>query len=110
MTGFSVDPEQLRQSSGDIKQAESEIDQLAEYAKEADPDWWMWGLPGLVLAPPYFMVANFFHQSIADAKEAVDGVATGVEKAADKYEEIDEEIAKQVGNIGETLDSVNTPK
>ncbi|WP_025272263.1 WXG100 family type VII secretion target [Haloglycomyces albus] len=104
MTSFNVDPEQLRQSSSGLKGTEGEIDELAEYAKEADPDWWIWGLPGLVMAPPYFMVADFFHSSISDAKEAIDGVAEGVEKAADKYEEVDDAIAKKINSITEHID------
>lgn len=104
MASIYVDPEELRQAASTIRETEGEIDNVTNYAKEADPDWWIWGLPGLVMAPIYFMAADFFHQNIGNAKEAIDGLATNIEACADAYDDIDTQVGSGFDQIAGAME------
>ncbi|WP_026925639.1 type VII secretion target [Glycomyces arizonensis] len=104
MSWIDVDAEKLKQAASGLHQAEGEVEALADYAKEADPDWWMWGVAGIVMAPIYFGVAEIFHSSIGDARDAVSGLATRLEDCADEHEGNDQAIAAELEKIGQELE------
>lgn len=108
MSWIDVDAAKLRQAASGLQQAEGEVEALATYAKEADPDWWTWGIAGIVMAPIYFNVADIFHTSIAEAGEAVSGLAGRLEDCADEHEGNDEAIAQELEKIGQELEGEGT--
>jgi hypothetical protein len=99
MTWIDVDAEKLRTAASALHQTEGEIQSLADYAKEADPDWWMWGVAGLVMAPAYFTLADVFQTSMADSVEAVSGLADRIAECADEHEGNDVAIAAELEKI-----------
>ncbi|MCC3763914.1 hypothetical protein K3N28_12650 [Glycomyces sp. TRM65418] len=108
MTWIDVDAEKLRAAASTLHQSEGEIQSLADYAKEADPDWWMWGVSGLVMAPVYFALADVFHSSMADAVDAVSGLADRIGECADEHEGNDAAIAAELEKIaGENREGGN---
>jgi uncharacterized protein YukE len=103
MTWIDVDPEKLRAAAAALHQSEGEIQSLADYAQEADPEWWMWGVAGLVMAPAYFALADFFHTSMTDSIDAVSGLADRIDECAAEHSASDVEIAADLGKIGAEL-------
>jgi hypothetical protein len=102
---IDVDAQKLTEAAAGLKQAGGEVEALGAYAKEADPDWWTWGVAGIVMAPIYFSVAEIFHSSIADAKDAVVGLGTRLEECAEEHAGNDEEIAAELKKIGGEIES-----
>jgi hypothetical protein len=107
MSWIDVDAEKLKLAASGLEQAEGEVEALATYAKEADPDWWTWGVAGIVMAPVYFGVAEIFHSSIRDAREAVAGLAGRLDDCATEHEGNDEAIALELEKIGQELEGEN---
>lgn len=104
MTWIDVDAEKLHEAASALHQSEGEIQSLADYAKEADPDWWMWGVAGLVMAPIYFGVAEIFHSTIAESIDAVSGLAERIDECATEHSDNDDAIASALEKIGSELE------
>lgn len=101
MPWIDVDAEQLRRAAAALRETTGEIDALAEYAHEADPDWWTWGLGGIPFAGLYFGVSEMvFHPALKDAAEAVEGLSSRLEECADEHEDNDAAIAAGLKQIG----------
>ncbi|MEU5871832.1 type VII secretion target [Glycomyces sp. NPDC047369] len=103
MTWINVDAEKLRQAAAALHESEGEIQALADYAKEADPEWWMWGVAGLVMAPAYFALAEYFHSAVTDSVDAVSGLADRIQACADEHDGNDAAIAAELARIGGDL-------
>ncbi|WP_026928636.1 type VII secretion target [Glycomyces tenuis] len=103
MSWINVDAEKLKQAASGLQEAEGQVEALATYAKEADPDWWTWGVAGIVMAPVYFGVAQIFHSSIGDARDAVSSLAGRLEDCAAEHEGNDEAIARELEKIGQEI-------
>lgn len=108
MTWIDVDAEKLREAATALHQSEGEIQSLADYAKEADPEWWMWGVAGLVMAPAYFALADVFHSSMAESVEAVSGLAGRITECADEHEGNDAAIAAELEKIASEMQGGNS--
>ncbi|GAB3656069.1 hypothetical protein [Glycomyces tarimensis] len=105
MTWIDVDAEKLRAAASTLRATKGEVQQLADYAHESDPDWWMWGLGGIPFAALYFGVTEgFFHPALEDAQEAVEGLCGRLEACADDHEGNDAEIAKSLDKLAGELD------
>ncbi|QSB05175.1 type VII secretion target [Natronoglycomyces albus] len=104
MTWIDVDAEGLRDAANKLRQAETEIKALGNYAEEADPDLWMFGLAGVGFAGLYFAIAKgIVHPAFSDAEQAVEGICTRLEDCADEYEDCDEGIAQELDKIGQDI-------
>jgi hypothetical protein len=104
MTSFQVDPDQVRAGASALKGTTAEIEALADYAQEANPDWWMWGLPGLFFAPPYFAIAQYFQNELKEVAEAVECLAEGIEDCAEDYAACDAEAEHDLTAVGGDLE------
>jgi hypothetical protein len=104
MPWIDVDAERLRSAAAALREATGEVEALADYAREADPDWWTWGLGGLPFAALYFGVSEtVFHPALEDAGEAVEGLCSRLEECAEAHEANDAAIATGLRRIGADL-------
>ncbi|QSB05530.1 hypothetical protein [Natronoglycomyces albus] len=94
-SGINLDPAALENAATAIRGTASEVKNVADYAREADPDVWIWGIPGTLLAAPYyFMFSEMLHESIAGAQETVEGFAEMLDECRRNQVEADEDMAK----------------
>lgn len=106
MTSIDIDAEQLRSAAETLRGVADEAGSLADYAKEADPDLWMWGLGGLPFAAVYFAGMNgFVHPTFEETRTAIDGLASALDKCAEDHEGNDDEIAAELSRIADRIDS-----
>ena len=104
MPWIDVDAEKLRQAAAALRETTGEVEALADYAHEADPDWWTWGLGGIPFAALYFGVSELvFHPALKDAGEAVEGLSARLEECAAAHEDNDAAIAAGLEQIGSEL-------
>lgn len=100
MTWIDVDAEKLRTAAETLRGVSGEAGALADYAQEADPDWWMWGLGGIPFAAMYFpVVEGYVHPSFQEAVDSIEGLAASIQACADDHEGNDAEIAKALEKI-----------
>lgn len=99
MTSLSVNPEDLRAAAQKLRQAIDYADKASEYSTEADPDWWMWGLPGLVTAPIYFTLADGWRDLLSKTGGAIEGLSARLEDTSGGYEDIDSFISDDFGKL-----------
>ncbi|MEU6858756.1 type VII secretion target [Glycomyces sp. NPDC046736] len=104
MPWIDVDAGKLREAAASLRQTTGEVDALAEYAREADPDWNTWGIGGIPFAGLYFGVSEMvFHPALKDAAEAVEGLSARIEECAEAHDGNDAEIAAELERIGSEL-------
>ncbi|WP_199044308.1 hypothetical protein [Glycomyces salinus] len=85
MSGISIDPEELDAAASTIRQSASKVQELAEYARDADPDVWAWGLPATMLAAPFYIgLVEQLHQQFEGAVQTVEGFAKMIEDCAEE--------------------------
>lgn len=100
MSDFAVDPAQLETSAGTINESADQADEVAEYAREADPDIWTWGLPGTFLAAPYyFMIAEILHSQLGDVRSTIESYVGKVKECATAYREADESVVTEIETL-----------
>lgn len=99
MPSIDVAPEDLRAAAEKLRLAIDYADKASEYSTEADPDWWMWGLPGLVTAPIYFALADGWRDLLAKTSGAIEGLSTRLEDTSGGYEDIDSFISEDFGKL-----------
>ncbi|MCH7229371.1 type VII secretion target [Glycomyces sp. L485] len=106
MSSIDIDAAQLRAAATSLRGVSAEAASLADYAQEADPDWWTWGLGGLAFAAAYFYIAeSHVHPAFKEAVDAIEGLAASLEKCADDHEGNDEEIAGDLARIADELET-----
>jgi hypothetical protein len=99
VTSLAVNPDDLTSAATKLREAIDYANKASEYSTEADPEWWMWGLPGLVTAPIYFALADGWRNLLADTGEAIEGLSQRVEDSANGYVEIDSTISEGFGSL-----------
>ena len=77
---------------------------IAETAKDADPEWYVWGLTGIPLAAAYFPLADDVHRHLADLAEALSANATRLDHCARQYREKEEDNTRAMETIRRRLD------
>jgi len=104
MPWIDVDAEKLRRAASALRETTAEVDAVAEYAHEADPDWWTWGLGGIPFAGLYFGVSEaVFHPALKDAAEAIEGFCARLEECAAAHEDNDSAIAGDLERLAAEL-------
>ncbi|GAB3220021.1 hypothetical protein GCM10027447_03870 [Glycomyces halotolerans] len=105
MSWIDVDADKLETAASTIRGTAAEVEHLAEYAREADPDWWMWGLGGIPFAALYFGVAEMaVHPALEDAAASIEGLADRLDDCARDHRDNDDEIAAELEKIGQDID------
>lgn len=92
--GIIIDPDHVHAAADAIRGTKGEVNNLAEYARDSDPDVWTWGLPGVVTAAPYYMMlAEILHAQFAGVQETIEGYAAMLDECADEAERCDNDIS-----------------
>ncbi|MEU6857682.1 hypothetical protein AB0B28_02210 [Glycomyces sp. NPDC046736] len=99
MSGLGVNPDDLTAAATKLREAISYADKASEYSTEADPEWWMWGVAGLVTAPLYFALADGWRDLLKETGEAIDGLSQRLEDSKDGYVEIDSTIGEGFASL-----------
>ncbi|WP_025272607.1 type VII secretion target [Haloglycomyces albus] len=96
----AAEPDDLESGAEKIRKSGDEIDNLLDYMQESNPDWWAWGMPGLVFAGIYFNGVELIRNQVEEDKQALEGVAKKVEKAAKNYRDTDKAQSKNIRDKG----------
>jgi uncharacterized protein YukE len=102
--GYGVDPEELRQAASTLRGSTSEVQALADYCREADPDTEAWGLCGIPLGVVYFGLAESYRALLGQFGDAVEGLAGNIEACADSYAATDDAIVANLSRIGARIE------
>jgi uncharacterized protein YukE len=102
--GYGVDPEELRQAASTLRGSTSEIQALADYCQEADPDPEAWGLCGIPFGAVYFGLAEVYRAILDQFTDAVEGLSDNIEACADEYAATDDEIVTNLTSIGSNIE------
>lgn len=78
---------------------------IAEVARDADPEWYVWGLTGIPLAAGYFPLADDVHQHLSDLSEALTANAARLNECARQYREKEEDNKRTMEIIQRRLDA-----
>lgn len=106
--GYGVDPEELRQAASTLRGSTSEIQALADYCQEADPDPEAWGLCGISFGLVYFGLAEVYRAILGQFTDAVEGLSDNIEACADGYEAADDEVVTSLNSIGSNIEGTAT--
>ncbi|WP_025272313.1 hypothetical protein [Haloglycomyces albus] len=99
MSGFSVDTEELEAAAKRLREAITYLEQASSYSEEADPDWWMWGLPGLIFAPKYFAYSDSWRGFLDKTVSSVEGLAGRLDGSKGNYDDIDSAMSEDMARI-----------
>lgn len=99
MASIDVNPEDLAAAASKLRQAIDYADKASEYSTEADPEWWMWGLPGVVTAPIYFALADGWRDLLSETGQAIEGLSQRLEDCGNGYTDIDSVISEEFGSL-----------
>lgn len=105
MTDLDVDPERLKEAAAQLRLAIDYAQTASEYSREADPDWWMWGIQGLVFAPVYFALADGWRSLLSDTGGAIEGLSGRLDGSAGTYEDIDSTIGEEFGKVATDIEA-----
>ncbi|MEU6247093.1 hypothetical protein [Glycomyces sp. NPDC047010] len=99
--GFDVDTETVREAAGFLRVLGGDFAEIAGYVEEADPDWWMWGGTGLLMAQQYEIAAGHIRIILDKFDPAVQGIAARIEDSCAEYEDADGQSADDLCGAGE---------
>ncbi|MBO3735591.1 hypothetical protein [Glycomyces niveus] len=99
MPSIDVNPDDLTAAASKLREAVSYADMASQYSTEADPEWWMWGLPGVVTAPIYFALADGWRDLLAETGQAIEGLSQRLEDSCNGYVEIDSVVGEEFGSL-----------
>lgn len=83
--GFQVDLSALAAAEEKLRGLSKDGEGIADLASDADPEWYVWGLPGVVFAGPYFLLADKVHDHLKDMHESLNAHAERIRICADQY-------------------------
>ncbi|MFC4337123.1 hypothetical protein [Salininema proteolyticum] len=99
MTGFNADPEKLDAAAAKLREAIDYTESASQYSEEADPDWWMWGLPGLMFAGPYFLAAEGWRTLMEEVGQGIEGLAGRLDGTSGNYTDIDSIVGEKFAGL-----------
>lgn len=92
--GIDIDPDDVRAAADEIRGTKDEVQTLANYARDADPDPMTWGAIGMVyFAPIYHMIVENVHDRIAGFEGTIEGFASMLEECAQEAEDCDDDMS-----------------
>jgi hypothetical protein len=98
-TNTDVDPDAIRAEGGRLKELAPQYTTIADYATEADPEWYVWGTYGIALAQLYFASADRIQAILKEFDPATAGLAQRFIDCADDYESADGQTWDDMGRI-----------
>lgn len=92
---IDVNPTAIEAEGERLKTLAGDFSIVADYAEDADPDWHMWGVPGIALAQLYFASADAIHTILKEFDPATSGLGQRFIDCAKDYTDSDEESGKE---------------
>lgn len=92
---IDVDPAGIQTEGERLKTLAPDFSIVADYASEADPDWHMWGVPGLTLAQLYFASSDQIKTILQEFDPATDGLGRRFIDCAEAYTDADDQSADE---------------
>lgn len=103
MSGFSVNPEELREFAGKLDGHRSTASKIAELVGKADVGDKSWGVVGLV-------VKNQYTQMLGDFKDTLNAMQEGLQSGSDKFRDTADGYAQQEEALKQILDGLHVER
>lgn len=103
MSGFSVDPEELRQFAKALDGHRSTASKIAELVDKADVGDKSWGVVGI-------FVKGQYTQLLGDFKETLGAMQAGLQSGADKFRGTADGYAQQEEALKQVLDGLRVER
>jgi len=105
-TNTDVDPGAIRAEGERLQGLAPQYGTVADYASEADPEWYVWGSYGTPLAMLYFQSADRIQAILKEFQPATEGLAQRLIDCADAYEDADGQTSDELGQIEGEIQNV----
>lgn len=102
-----VDCDSLEYTSRQLLEATDYFNQAAQYAKDADPDWWMWGISGTPFAAIYFPASNGMQWLFSQVGPGLEGVVETIDENVAQYRQLEEDLEKIFDGMCDLIDAAN---
>lgn len=103
MSGFSANPEELRQFAGKLDGHRSSASKIAELVGKADVGQKSWGVVGL-------FVKDQYTQLLGDLKDTLTAMQEGLQSGSDKFRDTAEGYAHQEEALKQILDGIKVER
>ena len=103
MSGFSVNPEELREFAGKLDGHRSTAGKIAELVGKADVGDKSWGVVGL-------FVKNQYTQMLGDFKDTLNAMQEGLQSGSDKFRDTADGYAQQEEALKQILDGIQVER
>lgn len=97
--GRFIETDEVESVAEEVRKAGDGMREAAAYAKEADPDAYMFGLVGSALGLAYVAAAPRIHAILGSLPEAFSGLADRIEASAAAVAEVDAETKDQFDRL-----------
>ncbi|GAB3995010.1 hypothetical protein GCM10029992_11090 [Glycomyces albus] len=97
-SGVEVDPDAIRAEGERLKGLAGDFGIVADYATDADPDWHMWGVPGVMLAQLYSHSAGRIQEILQLFEPATTGYGQRFIDSAEHYTNTEDMNVQEFGN------------
>lgn len=98
-TSTDCDPAAIRAEGERLKDLAPQYGTVADYASEADPEWYVWGSYGIALAQLYFASADRIQEILKEFAPAAEGLGQRFIDCANDYEDADGQCRDDLDGI-----------
>lgn len=105
-TNTDADPGAIRAEGERLQGLAPQYGMVADYASEADPEWYVWGQYGIALAQLYFASADRIQAVLKEFEPAAEGLGQRLIDCADAYEDADGQTCDDLGRIEGEIQNV----
>lgn len=103
MSGFSVEPEELRQFAGKLDGHRSTASKIAELVGKADVGDKSWGVVGI-------FVKDQYTQMLGDLKETMQAMQDGLQSGSDKFRDTADGYAQEEEALKQLLNGIQVER
>ncbi|SMD22899.1 WXG100 family type VII secretion target [Lentzea albidocapillata] len=103
MSGFSVDPEELREYAGKLQGHRGFAGQVAALVDKADVGDKSWGVVGIFVKQQYT-------QMLGDLKDTLTAMTEGLDSGAEKFRDTAQGYAEQEAALKALLDGIQVER
>ena len=102
--GFIVEPEALERFSNDMPSYAQQATKFQDLVSRADVGNESWGLVGLYTKQGYDELLSKLQQLLGQLKQGCENAGQKFQSAAETYQRIDEQAARDLSSIGRTVE------
>lgn len=97
--GIFIEVDRVGDITEEVRQAAVGMREAAAYAKEADPDPYMWGVVGAPLGLMYEEASSRVQAVLDRVPDAFDGVAERIDESARAIADCDAEVGRRLDGL-----------